>query len=181
MSLSIDYASGHFEHASARTTFLLDFAIHAIDLSRYLFGEPVEAFAYSRRRDAYAVAIRYANGAVGSLDLNCGRSFRIPTEEVEITIRGGNFMSIHNSSSWKIARQGECTEWREPPTFTSAGDSGHDTGHLAELEDFVQAIREGRHTTRSSIFESYKTMVLYEAIAESARTGRPVAIRYEQP
>jgi len=76
---------------------------------------------------------------------------------------------------------GKPTEWREPPTFTSAGDSGHETGHLAELEDFVQAIREGRTTSRSSIFESYKTMVLYEAIAESARTGRPVAIRYEEP
>jgi len=62
----------------------LDFAIHAIDLSGYLFGDAAEVFAYAKEQDAYSVAIRYSNGAVGSLNLNCGRSFLIPTEEVEI-------------------------------------------------------------------------------------------------
>lgn len=179
-SLSIDYASSQYAHSSPRSSFLLDFAIHAIDLSAYLFGDAVEVFAFAKGLDAYAVSIRYASGAVGSLNLNCGRSFGIPTEEVEITARGGNFMSIHNSSSWRIARDGKCVEWREPPTFTSAGDSGNETGHLAELVDFVAALREGR-STRSCITESYKTMVLYEAIAESAATGAVVEIQYEAP
>jgi len=177
-SLSIDYASAQYKHAGNRSQFLFDFAIHAIDLSGYLFGDAAEVFAFAKMKDAYAVAIRYASGAVGSLNLTCGRSFTIPTEEVEITIRGGNFMSIHNSSCWKIAREGRCLEWREPPTFTSAGDSGLDTGHLAELADFVRAIQEGR-STRSCIAESYRSMVLYEAIAESAATGKVVRPRYE--
>jgi len=172
-SLSIDYASGQTANTTPRNTFLLDFAIHAIDLS-----DAAEVFAFSKALDAYAVSIRYASGAVGSLNLNCGRSFGVPTEEVEITIRGGNFMSIHNSSCWKIVRGGKPVEWREPPTFTSAGDSGRETGHLAELEDFVAAIREGR-STRSAIAESYRSMILYEAIAESARSGQAVAMTYE--
>lgn len=176
-SLSIDYASAQCRNDSPRTLFLLDFAIHAIDLSGYLFGDAAEVFAFARGLDAYAVSVRYANGAVGSFNLNCGRSFSIPTEEVEITIRGGNFMSIHNSSSWRIARDGKCAQWREPPTFTSAGDSGNETGHLAELVDFFAAVTEGR-TTRSNIHESYKTMVLYEAIVASAETRQPVAITY---
>ena len=87
-------------------------------------------------------------------------------------------MSVHNSSSWKIGVDGKCVEWREPPTFTSAGDSGNETGHLAELVDFIDAIREGR-STRSCIYESYKSMALYEAIAESARTGEVVRPVYE--
>ena len=178
-SLSIDYASAQYKHTSARSSFLLDFAIHCIDLSGFLFGDAAEVFAFSKGLDAYAVSVNYACGAVGSLNLNCGRSFAIPTEEVEITIRGGNFMSVHNSSSWKIAREGRCVEWREPPTFTSAGDSGNETGHLAELVDFFAAVQEGR-TTRSAIYESYKSMVLYEAIAESAATGRVVAARYDE-
>ncbi|HUT32389.1 MAG TPA: Gfo/Idh/MocA family oxidoreductase [Planctomycetota bacterium] len=178
-SLSIDYASAQYKHTGTRSAFLFDFAIHVIDLSGYLFGDAAEVFAFSKGLDAYAVSIKYANGAVGSLSLNCGRSFGIPTEEVEITARGGNFMSIHNSSSWKIAREGKCVEWREPPTFTSAGDSGLDTGHLAELVDFVQAIQQ-RRSTRSCIAESYKSMVLYEAVAESAATGRVVRPNYQE-
>ncbi|MFW6162359.1 MAG: Gfo/Idh/MocA family protein [Planctomycetota bacterium] len=177
-ALSIDYAAAQYKHDSPRSTFLLDFCIHAIDLSGYLFGDAAEVFAFAKGLDAYAVSVRYASGAVGSLSFACGRSFSIPTEEVEITMRGGNFMTVHNSSCWRIAREGRCVEWREPPTFTSAGDSGNETGHLAELAAFVAAIAEGR-STRSTIAESYKSMVLYEAIAQSADTGQPVTPEYE--
>ena len=149
-SLSLDYASRQYANDTPRRSFLLDFAIHGIDLVGYLFGDAESVFAFSRGGDAYAVSVRFANGAVGSLNLNCGRSFVVPTEEVEITVRGGNFMTIHNSSCWRITEKERPVEWREPPTFTSAGDSGNDTGHLAELVDFFAAIREGR-TTRSNI------------------------------
>ena len=178
-SISIDYASAQYANESPRTSFLLDFAIHIIDLVQYLFGDVKRVFALSRGEDAYAVSLRFANGAVGSLHLNDGRSFRVPTEDVEITARGGNFMTVHNSSCWRIAERGEPTEWREPPTFVSAGDSGRDTGHLAELEDFVAALRQGCTTTRSHIDEGYKSMVLYEAIRDSAATEKVLSVRYE--
>ena len=178
-SISIDYASAQYANDSPRTSFLLDFALHIIDLVGFLAGDVHQVFAFAKGLDAYAVSLEFTNGAVGSLNLNCGRSFSIPTEEVEITVRGGNFMTIHNSSSWRIAENGEPAQWREPPTFTSAGDSGNETGHLAEIVDFLQAIREGG-TTRSAIYESYKSMVLYEAIARSAQGGIPVEVRYEQ-
>jgi predicted dehydrogenase len=178
LSLSIDYASGPFSNDSQLRSLLFDFCIHIIDLAGYLFGNAEAAFAYSKGMDAYAVSIKFANGAVGSLSLNDGRSFRIPTEEVEITARGANFMTVHNSSVWRITENGKPVEWREPPTFTSAGDSGNDTGHLAEIVDFLAAIQEGR-TTRSNIYESYKSMVLYEAIRESAETGKPVSVQYQ--
>lgn len=179
-SLSIDYASAQYANDSPRRSFLLDFAIHMIDLSGYLFGEAEEVFTFSKGPDAYAVSVKYANGAVGSFNFNDGRSFQIPTEEVEISIRGGNFMSIHNSSVWKIVKEGKPVEWREPPTFTSAGDDGYDTGHLAELVDFVRGVSLNSTNSRSSIFESYKTMVLYEGIVQSAKTGKPVRIEYEE-
>jgi len=54
------------------------------------------------------------------------------------------------------------------PTI-SAGDSGGDTGHLTEIIDSV-ALREGR-STRSNIFESCKSMLLYDAIRASAESG----------
>lgn len=176
-SLSIDYASGHYNNSHEITSFLLDFGIHAIDLAAYLFGDARQVFAFAKGRDAYAVSLFFANGAVGSLNLNDGRSFTLPTEEVEISIRGGNFMTIHNSSTWRITRNDRPSEWHEPATFTSSGDSGNDTGHLAELVDFIGAIRAGR-TTRSNIYESYKSMALYEAIRDSVATGDPVPVTY---
>jgi predicted dehydrogenase len=179
LSISIDYASGPYRDEGDRNGFLLDFAIHIIDLAGYLFGEARQVFAFAKEHHAYAVSLRFANGAVGSLNLTDGRSFNVPTEEVEITVRGGHFMTIHNSSCWRITQGEKPCEWREPPTFISAGDSGYETGHLAEIEEFVAAIREGR-STRSNIFESYKSMVLYEAIDESARTEQVVAVSYER-
>ena len=152
-SISIDYASAAYRDAEGPGSFLLDFAIHAIDLVRYLFGE-------------------------GTMDLSDGRSFGVATEEVEITVAGGNFMTVHNSSCWRVTEAGRCVEWREPPTFTSAGDSGLDTGHLAEIVDFLAAIRQGR-STRSCIGESYRSMVLYEAIRHAAETGAVVKPKYE--
>ena len=176
-SLSIDYASANYSGEDARRSFLLDFAIHAIDLVGYLFGDVERVFAFARPGHAYAVSLAFANGAVGSMNLTDGRSFTVPTEEVELTVRGGHSMTIHNSSCWRITDAGRPTEWREPPTFTSAGDSGHDTGHLAELVDFVAAIQEGR-PTRSTIFASTRSMILYEAIHHSAATGQIVALEY---
>jgi len=178
-SISVDYASAQYPNdGPARRSFLLDFAIHVIDLMGFLFGDAAKVFAFSKGSDAYAVSIRFANGAVGSLNLNDGRTFGIPTEEVEITARGGNFMTIHNSSTWKIVENGKATEWREPITFVSGGDSGHDTGHLPEIIDFLKAIQEKR-TTRSNIYESYKSMVLHDAIKESAETGKIFDLHYE--
>lgn len=177
-SISANYCSAPYANNSPRTDFLLDYAVHIIDLFAYLQGDVSEVFTFSEDKDAYAVSMRFMNGAVGTLNLNDGRSFTIPIEELELTVRGGNFMSIHNSSVWRIPEQGKCTEWREPPTFAISGDSGNGAGHLAELVDFFRAIREGG-TTRSSIYESYKSMVLHEAIRTSAKTGSVIWPEYQ--
>lgn len=181
LSISVDYASARYSNAgdNPRNHFLQDFCIHQIDLVGYLFGDVAEVFAFARGGDAYAVSLRFVNGAVGSMNLNDGRSFSIPTEEVELTARDGNFMTVHNSSCWRITTDGKPTEWREPGTFTSGGDSGNDTGHLAELAEFLSAVREGRSTTRSDIYESYKSLVLYEAIQRAAESGQVVRVVYE--
>lgn len=178
ISLSVDYASGPYSNKSPRTEFLLDFAIHCIDSTGYLFGEAKEVFSFAKGMEGYAVSVKYRSGAVGSFNFNCARSFSLPTEELEISVRGGNFMTIHNSSCWRITENEKAVEWREPPTFVSNGDSGNDTGHFAEIVDYFHAIRKGR-TTRSNIYESYKSIVLYEAIKKSAETGQVVPVIYE--
>lgn len=180
LSFSVDYAGGVHRNDSPRTMLLLDFGVHIFDLSAWLWGLPTEVFAFSRGYDAYAVSMKYANGSVATVNLVDDRDFRLPTEEIELTLKGGNFMTIHNSSCWRITRDRQPCEWREPPTFTSSGDSGRDTGHLAELEDFVQAVKEGRTTSRSSIQSSYGTMVLLEAVQQAADSGQPVTPCYQR-
>ncbi|MCH8277253.1 MAG: Gfo/Idh/MocA family oxidoreductase [Bacteroidetes bacterium] len=177
--ISIDYCSAQYKNESPRSSFLLDFCIHIIDLVGYLFGDVSRVFTFARGLDAYAVSLMFTSGAVGTLSLNCGRSFRIPTDEIEISVKGGNFMTLHNSSCWRITENQKTVEWREPPTFTSSGDSGNDTGHLAEIVDYVEALKEGRKTTRSNIYESYKSLVLYEAIKASAENESVVDVVYE--
>jgi predicted dehydrogenase len=178
LSLSFDYCSAYYDNKPPRTL-LSDFGIHVIDVTLYLFGDVESVFAFTKDHHAYAVSLQFANGAVGTFNFNDGRSFGIPTEECEISAKDGYFMTVHNSSSWRITEKNKPSEWREPPTFTSMGDSGRETGHLAEIEDFVAALREGRTTTRSEIYESYKTMVLYEAIKKASETGEVVKVRYE--
>lgn len=178
-AMSIDYCSRQYENNAPHRMFLFDFCIHVIDLASYLFGDVDQVFAFAKGSDAYAVSLKFANGSVGTLTLADGRSFNVPTEEVELTVRGGNFMTVHNSSVWRITENEKPAEWREPPTFTSSGDSGNDTGHLAEIAAFFKALDEKSKITRSSIYESYKSMVLYEAILASVDSGDSVTIQYQ--
>lgn len=177
-SISMARSSGRYPNESPRHDFLLDFGIHGIDLLQYLAGDAEKVFCFGRDAHAFAISLRFRSGAIGAMDWNDGRSFSVPTEEVELTVDGGHWMTIHNSCQWKIVENGKPSEWREPSTFTSQGDAGNDTGHLAEIVDFLAAIREGR-STRSNIHESYKSMALYEAIARAAQTEEVVAVRYE--
>ncbi len=178
-AISIDYCSAQYQNNTPHRMFLFDFCVHTIDLALYLLGDVTDVFAFAKGPDAYAVSLKFASGAVGTMTFADGRSFQIPTEEVELTVRGGNFMTIHNSSSWKITQDNKPCEWREPPTFTSSGDSGNETGHLAEIAAFFKALTENANTTRSSIFESYKSMVLYEAIVASANDEKPIKLVYQ--
>ncbi|MFN4228115.1 MAG: Gfo/Idh/MocA family protein [Candidatus Ratteibacteria bacterium] len=178
-SISIDYASGKFKNTTLDDRFIFDFAIHAFDLVLYLFGDFESVFAFAKDLDAYAITIKFKNKAVGTLNLTDMRNMNFPTEEVEITLKDGNFMTIHNSSIYKIVENGKVVEYREPPTFISSGDSGFDTGHLSELIDFINSIKNNT-LPLSNIFTSYKTMLLYESVIKSVETGKVVSIQEKE-
>lgn len=178
-AIAVVRGSGPYSNESPRFDLLLDFEVHMIDLVQHLFGDAAQVHAMHKDKHAYAISIVFTCGAVGSMSICDGRSFAIPTEKVELTVAGGHFMSIDNSSHYKIAAENKCTEWYDPPVFTSAGDAGRDSGHLPELIDFFQALREGRKTSRSDVAASYRSMALYEAIAKSAVTGKVEAVVYE--
>lgn len=170
------YASGPYDNLSQRRDFLFDFAIHHLDLAQFLMGPVASVYACEQDRSAWMLSLRFAKGGVGSMHFNCGRSFAVPTETVELTVTGGNAMTIVNSSSWRIMEDQRCGEWREPPTFTSAGDSGRDTGHLSELEAFVAVIRGDAAANRSTADDAVATMRFLAAVERSAASGQAVAV-----
>jgi len=176
-TVTASYCSGHYAADEGPQSYLLDFAVHMIDLLGYLFGEVDQVFAMTHDHHAYAVSVRFANGTLGTFDLNDGRTWAVPAEDMIITVEGGNCMKIQNSSCWQITSDDTVCEAREPTTFLS-GNNGAETGHLAEIEGFIASLAEGRRT-RSDIAESYKSMVLLEAIRESASTGQIVSVQYE--
>jgi predicted dehydrogenase len=176
--LSIDYASGPYRNLpdNPRSWFLLDFAIHIIDLSRYLFGEVAEVFAWERQQTAYAVTLRFASGAVGTLALTSHRDYAVSTEKVELTGGQGRMLSLANSVELTYWQDREIRAWHSPSFSTAGGDSLVETGFQGELAAFVAACRGGPEPP-SSIASSYRTMLLYEAIKQSAEAGgRTVAV-----
>jgi predicted dehydrogenase len=187
LSISVDYCSEAYPArddprlptwlGEVRSFFLLDFALHHLDLLHYLLGDVAEVFAYRREPNTFAISLRFVSGVVGTMNASDNRG--VPTEEVELTVRGGNSLTVSNSSRWRESHDGKPSQWREPPTWTAAGDSGHDTGHLAELEAFAAHLVDGT-AVRSPIAESLKSVVLYQAILDSVDGGTPVALDYPQ-
>jgi myo-inositol 2-dehydrogenase/D-chiro-inositol 1-dehydrogenase len=153
---------------STRTWFLLDFAIHMIDMARYLFGEVAEVSARRREEQAYAVTLSFANGAVGTLGCTQDRgtleSFRL-TERVEVTGSSGQSISIPHAGKMVRYDGGAVVEAYE--TAFAVTDSLVEQGYVGELQEFLAAVRE-RREPEASIESSYRTMLLYEAIERSA-------------
>lgn len=177
---SIDWYVGKFDlEQNPKETVILDFGIHAIDLITWLFGPTEKVVAFAKGWDSFAVNLKMINGMVGTLTFSDHRSFEFPGEETEITVAGGNAMSIHNSISWKIQKQGEPTEWFEPPTCLAGGDSGYNTGMLKELEVFADLVRQGENSLEN-LQTSYYTMLLYDAIMLSVNNdGKVVSLSQE--
>lgn len=164
---SIDWYVGKFDLVNnPKETVLLDFAIHAIDLVSWLFGPAAKVAAFSKEWDSFAISLQMDGGMIGTLTISDHRSFAFPGEEMEITLAGGNAMTVHNSSSWRIQKDSVLTESFEPATCLAGGDSGYNTGMLKELEVFADLVRTDQ-APRENLETSTETLRLYEAIKTS--------------
>ncbi len=64
--------------------------------------------------------------------------------------------------------------------FTTAGQEGlAESGFLPEIQAFVKAVATGdRSVVQSDIASSYRSMVLHDALVESAMSGKRVELIY---
>jgi predicted dehydrogenase len=158
--------------------YLCDFAVHHLDLARSLGGEVAEASAYFQERDgggAFAVALRFESGAVGSLQLNSQREWWRNYDRIELTGQGEHIL-IDGLWGYRHYTAGDNTfsENYSDERSTELGGDG------AALVEFVSSIREGRQPV-TSIHDAVRTMCLYQAIYDAYRAGQQGRLDLPRP
>lgn len=169
--------------------------IHTVDILQWMVGPVVEVYGkfgvYAHNiesEDKTAAVLTFANGAIGTLTTTtaaypgCDNHYFIHGERGTIEFQGGLRL-------WRIradSREAEAEEERqmmalygpkEKRDVTIASDpfAMATRGHLAHVEDMVQAIREDRDPAVTA--ESTRhTVEIMNAIYESGRTGKPVRL-----
>ena len=180
--LSVRRSAGPYRNppGDVRHEFLLDFCIHAIDLTMWLMGPVKEVFAQSTDPNSYAVSTLFESGAVGSLAFAAHSAWGIPDEQVTVYSNGTGSIESRDMRQLFVADAESIREIYRID-FSTAGAKGLTVGGFwGEMAAFIEAVRTGdRSGVKSDIAESYRSMVFYEAIKESAKTRKPVELHYE--
>ena len=162
---------------------LLTQAIHTIDLLLHLMGPVAEAAAFARTsplraidtEDIVAATLRFAGGAIGTLDATTVARPGFP-ERIEIAGTRGSAMLV--------AERLELHAEGAPPEILDHGSAGgggadpmaFDHGpHRALLTEMLDAIAEGRAPTNSGA-SALAVQRLIEALLRGAGEGRFVTL-----
>lgn len=179
---------------------VIDLGVHVLDLTRYLMGnpKPVSVFATTFNKlgnrphlkntvgwtapdstagdvctveDFGSALIRFDNGAVTSLecsyDLNTG-------EDVGMKILYGTKGGLDLSKGVKIYT--ECNDFLADIDVKTKNYKDHDDGFAAELNHFVDCIKNGTEC-KAKAEDGIEIMKILDAIYESGRTGHEVIIK----
>lgn len=169
--------------------------VHTVDLIQWLCGPVVEVygkygvFAHDiEAEDKAAAVLEFANGALGTLT---STTALYPGMDSELIVHGdrGTVHCQNGLRMWRIRHEtpeAEAEEERQMMALYGPADRGGATvasdpfafatrGHLAQIEDMVQAIWEDRdpYITAES---TRHTVEIVNAVYESARLGRPVRL-----
>ena len=172
-SMSIFRSFNPYTNDSPRRDFLLDYCIHSIDHAVYLFGPAKQVYALSPEPNTYTVNLEFQNGAVGAF---CFSGHRRGLAEEEIQITGDDsWMTIQDSSQWKVYVHDQIVELKAPNFTTAGGDGGAATGHQNEINCFVECI-QGKATPVSTAQDCLHSMKLYDAIRRSVDEKKLITI-----
>jgi len=170
--------------------------VHTVDLIQWLCGPVAEVygkfgvFAHEIEAEDKTVAVLvFRNGALGTLTTTTAA---YPGLETELVIHGskGSIVVRDNLQRWRIqgeSREAEEQEEKEmlalygPKGMRDASVSSDPfafatRGHLAQIEDMVQAIQEDREPL-NPVATTRHTVEILNAIYESGRTGQVVRLK----
>ena len=163
---------------------LISQGIHTLDLMMSLAGPIDEVTGYAattpvhrmETEDMVCAGARFANGAIGTIDATTA-AFPGFHEEIILACEKGTAL-LRGTELLVQLQDGRKVEI-EPDR--SAGGTGADPMafphdyHRAVMEDFVDAIREGREPKVTGE-EALKVHRLMDALIETGRQGRPVKV-----
>lgn len=149
---------------------------HLVDLARYLAG-PIKAvqarLCQKFGAHCWFIDVEFANGALGHLDLTL--AVRMDWHE------GFQLYGQHGSASAKIhnpwfykSSDVEIFHERDATTTRVLGADGH--FYRRQLEGFADTVLTGAPSGGADIRDGAASMRAMVAIAQSVRTGRPVAL-----
>lgn len=158
--------------------YLLDFALHYLDLTRYLAGEVQRMALFHNDYDegaSFAVALEFESGAVGTLQLNSNRLWWRNYDRVELTGQG-EYVIL--DGLWRLKHY---TRSRNCFTENYRDErSGELTGDVGSWREFAAAIRQNREPV-CNIHENVKTMELYQALYDAAMAGESGVVFSKRP
>lgn len=143
-------------------------ATHHLDLARFLMGEVEEVQAQSARvgegRFTIGVLLRFASGAVGTLEIGNTSSWDHVNEWVTVT-GDGAVVHVDNVDTCILRRVGEAEQhWRPNMTVPLLRTSSlWITGFVPAFQHFA-AVVKGEETCRSDLSSGRKTMQLAERV-----------------
>ena len=156
---------------------------HALDLSRWLAGDPEEVFCYMNKKhlpdwpkpDTGIAVAKFPNGVIGRVFVSIGvkrpytmRTVINGTRGTIICDNTSDFLQISEESIYDTARK---LAFQQIPVLVSS----HNV--RSELAEFASDILGGEECPTNEI-QGLKTVAFAEAAIESNRTGRPVKVDY---
>jgi len=152
--------------------YLVDNAVHALDLVRYLCGEVelVSAAVHSLDENRHAVSalLRTGTGAVGTLQLSSTASFSQLNEQVDLVADGHSLEATGVDTLVTRPPTGPSLTWS--PTYTvplPANQTPVITGFLPALQHF-RRVAAGEEASISDFASAARTLHLVEQLAAFA-------------
>lgn len=157
---------------------VVDLAPHDLDVMRYLLGsDPVRLYAETERRihtdheDLFVGLLKFANGAVGVLDIN----WLTPTKQRTLTVTGEHGMYTADYLAQQLFF------YPNPGPQGSVGEGQRIEREIerreplaVELDEFARAARDGGRAPVDP-HEAMVALLLARAMVESARTGAVIS------
>ncbi len=157
---------------------------HAVDMLRWIAGNPTEVFAYSNHKfltdwpvnDSTIAVYKFPNDVIGKVFCSIGAK-RAHDSRTTLFGTKGTLCYSSKGTEMQLYQVDEEGKGYTEPHIIPCQPADHNMA--GEISDFIDAIIEGRPNPIPSM-EGASTIAACRATVESAKLGMPVQIKYPE-